>query len=129
MLAIEAARAEAADAPGDAAVRVCEKLQTPLIRLTGLAGYSSLLARSLVLAKSEAPSLRAVSVRPDGSLAGFDAIDRGAAESETGRTALVAHLLGLLATFIGEFLTLRLVRDVWPDVAFDSPGLQGEEKP
>ena len=126
MLAIEAARAEA---PGDAAVRVNEKLQMPLIRLTGLAGYSSMLSRALVLARSEVPSLRAVSVRPDGSLAGFDAIGRSAAESETGRTVLVAHLLGLLATFIGESLTLRLTRDVWPDLAFDSPGLKDEEKP
>jgi len=129
LLAIEAARAEAAAAPGDAAVRVCAKLQTPLIRLTGLAGYSSLLARALVLAKSEAPSLLAVSVRPDGSLAGLDAIenDPDAGKFEEARVVLVAHLLGLLATFIGEFLTLRLVRDVWPDVAFDSPGLKGEK--
>ena len=126
MLAIEAARAEA---PGDAAVRVCEKLQTPLIRLTGSAGYSSLLARSLELAKSEAPSLRAVSVRPDGSLAGFDAIDRGAGEFETAWVALVAHLLGLLATFIGESLTLRIAREAWPDASIDNTDLKEEEKP
>ena len=131
MLAVEAARAEAAGAPGDAAVRVCEKLQTPLIRLTGLAGYSSLLSRAVVLAKSEAPSLRAVSAQPDGSLAGFDQIehDRDAGEFEEARVALVAHLLGLLATFIGESLTQRLARDAWPDASFDKPDLNEEAKP
>ena len=30
---------------------------------------------------------------------------------------VVAHLLGLLVTFIGEPLTLRLVRDAWPDAS------------
>jgi hypothetical protein len=31
-----------------------------------------------------------------------------------GRIVLLAQLLGLLAAFIGETLTLRLVGDVWP---------------
>jgi hypothetical protein len=30
--------------------------------------------------------------------------------------AVVTQLLGLLITFIGEALTLRLVHDVWPNV-------------
>ena len=33
--------------------------------------------------------------------------------------AIIAHLLGLLMTFIGEPLTLRLVREAWPDVLLD----------
>ena len=32
---------------------------------------------------------------------------------------LVAQLLGLLFTFIGESLTLRLLLDVWPEAALD----------
>jgi hypothetical protein len=42
--------------------------------------------------------------------------------AEQGDAILIAQLLGLLCTFIGEALTLRLVRDVWPDAAFDDPG-------
>ena len=33
--------------------------------------------------------------------------------------ALVAQLLGLLATFIGIGLTMQLVRDAWPDAPFE----------
>lgn len=131
ILAVEAARAKAADTQVDEAVRVCAMLQMPLSRLAGPAGFSSLLFRALALAKAEVPSLRVVQVRPDGSLAGFDEIkpDRNAEELEKGRVVLVAHLLGLLATFIGESLTLRLARDAWPDGSIDSPDLQREKKP
>ena len=34
-------------------------------------------------------------------------------------SAIVAHLLHLLHTFIGRSLTLRLVRNAWPDSSFD----------
>ncbi len=32
---------------------------------------------------------------------------------------LLAQLLGLLFTFIGEALTLQLVLDVWPELVLD----------
>jgi hypothetical protein len=32
---------------------------------------------------------------------------------------LIAELLGLLITFLGRALTLRLLQDVWPDEAFN----------
>jgi len=32
---------------------------------------------------------------------------------------LVAQLLGLLVAFIGENLTLRLMRDVWPKLSLE----------
>ena len=131
MLAFEAARAVASDARVDAAVRVCEQLQGPLVRLAGIAGFSSLLSRALALAKVEAPTLRAVSARPDGSLAGFDEIgqDPDAGELEKPRLALVAHLLGLLATFIGESLTLRLACDAWPDASIHGTDPKPGERP
>ena len=31
--------------------------------------------------------------------------------------AIVAHVLGLLETFVGEPFTLRLVREAWPDAS------------
>jgi hypothetical protein len=33
---------------------------------------------------------------------------------------LLAQLLGLLNAFIGEVLTLRLLRDVWPKIPLDN---------
>jgi hypothetical protein len=41
---------------------------------------------------------------------------------------LIAQLLGLLLTFIGEGLTLRLVHDVWPEAVFDGHVLEKERK-
>jgi hypothetical protein len=39
-------------------------------------------------------------------------------------TAVFEAILGLLATFIGEPLTARLVQQAWPD-AFSSTGTEG----
>ena len=43
--------------------------------------------------------------------------------------AVVAHLLGLLVTLIGEPLTRQLVRDEWPDAAVDEPDGRGRGQP
>ena len=60
-------------------------------------------------------------VRADGSLEGFDGAghDQDAGPGGEAGVVVVAQLLGLLVTFIGEPLTLRLVRDAWPDAPVD----------
>ena len=60
----------------------------------------------------------------------FIAFDK-ASEAVAGQAGagLVAQLLELLTTFIGEALTLRLIRDSWPDASMDGANLRGEEKP
>jgi len=121
LIALEAAR-DPSDGLVGGAVRACEKLRVPLVKLVGVAGFRSLLSRALAIARAEVPSLDEVQVRPDGSLEGLDRLGRiYAAEAGVG---VVAQLLGLLVTFIGELLTLRLVSDVWPDasVAGIDPG-------
>jgi hypothetical protein len=117
LIAAEAARDDPPGAHAAGAVRVLEKLGAPLARLTGEAGFRSLLSRALALAKAEDASLNPVRVREDGSLEGL-AGDRNGPDAGAGG-AVVAQLLGLLVTFIGESLTLRLVRDAWPDAAAD----------
>ena len=92
---------------------VAEKLRRPLVTLTGIAGFRSLLARALTLAKAQAPALNIVQIEPDGSLAGFG---NDEAQIEEAGLMLIAQLLGLLVTFIGERLMLTLVRDAWPDL-------------
>lgn len=112
--------ASAAGAREPAAVRVCDKLRISLTRFVGADGFASLLRRTLAVARAEVPSLNRITVKPDGFMDGLDAL---AAEEPDGgieaAAALTAHLLGLLVTFIGERLTLRLVRDAWPDASLD----------
>ena len=123
LIAFEAAHHDASDVNGgitcDSAVQVVEILRMRLVKLVGVEGFRVLLARALTLAKAENPALQEVKVGANGSLEGFDSWERST--DTAGETAgqsgmiLVAHLLALLETFIGESLTLRLVRNAWPD--------------
>jgi hypothetical protein len=121
VLTFEAAAGENSEPTESAAFRVCAKLRRPLITLVGVAGFRSLFCRALTLARAEAPSLTVVQVAADGSLKGLDGrepkIDKEQARDDG--AILIAQLLGLLLTFIGDGLTLRLVQDVWPEAAFD----------
>ena len=130
LLALEAARDEPPVVGGRGAVRVCEKLRLPLSKLAGVAGFRSLMSRAVAMAKAEDPSLAAVHVRPDGSLEGLDGPgpDQNAGAGGEAGVVVVAQLLGLLVTFIGEPLTLRLVRDAWPDASVPAPGTESGER-
>lgn len=96
------------------AFRVCEKLRAPLATLLGNAGFHALLARALALASQEVPWLRSVHVQGDGTLDGLDESPAHMRELTADGIVLVAQLLGLLVAFIGEKLTLQLVRETWP---------------
>ena len=92
-----------------AAAQVCEKLTRLLGKVIGVIGSRALLARALSVAKRETEALATVSIT-----------DKGALEGLTGKAAeaspvLIAHLIGLVVTFLGEALTLRLLHEVWPD--------------
>jgi hypothetical protein len=120
LLNYEAVAGENSEPTESAAFRVCAKLRRPLITLAGVAGFRSLLSRALTLARAEAPSLSAVQVAADGSLKGLDELASQTDKKQARDGAiLIAQLIGLLLTFIGEGLTLRLVQDVWPEAAFD----------
>jgi hypothetical protein len=120
LLAVEAARKSATDAHMHEAVRVCEKLRISLTRLAGSDGFTSLLRRALALARADVPAVETVKLKPDGSLEGLEvlAVDATNGGPEAA-VAITAHLLGLLMTFIGEPLTLQLVREAWPDGSLD----------
>ena len=120
LLAVEAASPSATAARVHEAVRVCDKLRVSLTRLAGADGFTSLLRRALALARAEVPSLHRITVQPDCSMAGLEAL--AAEESDGGveaAGALIAHLLGLLVTFIGASLTVRLVGEAWPDALLE----------
>ena len=94
---------------------VVDKLRQALIILAGGQVFRSLLSRALALAIDEVRWLRAVQVKADGSLESPPETARlDQREIANAEVAVIAHLLGLLRTFIGEALTLRLLQDVWP---------------
>ena len=109
------------------AFHACEKLRPSLAALMGSMGFKALLARALAMASREDPSLRAVEVKPDGSLARLPETASRADRDQTpdSGVVLLAHLLGLLVAFIGENLMLRMVREVWPKLSI--PNLDSKE--
>jgi hypothetical protein len=101
--------------------RPCEKLRPYLATLMGSGGFQALLLRALALAKSEVAWLHTVQVKADGTLEAVDGLEGPVSQEEMtdGCIILLTELLGLLVAFIGEDLTLRMVRDVWPKQSFD----------
>jgi hypothetical protein len=116
LLADEAAAAIPSEADVPVAFRICEKFRRPLTTLAGAAGFHSLLSRALRLAVREAPVLGALQVNATGMLE--EVKPNRYNDDAEGQALLVAHLVGLLFTFIGETLTLRLMHDVWPNALF-----------
>lgn len=118
VLVNEAAAGTRADGTASAVYLVCERLRGQLGKLIGIAGFRSLLSRALALAGAEVPWLRALHIKADGSLEGVDGLDRklGSRTVAEGEVALVSQLVGLLITFIGPALTLRMLHDIWPDM-------------
>ena len=93
---------------------VIEKLSPHLGALMGAAGFRALLSRALVLATAEVAWLRELHVKADGSFEGLNELEAQANPEElsNGGIVLLARLLGLLVTFIGEDLTLLLLSNV-----------------
>jgi hypothetical protein len=118
LLGLEAAADKRNDVKPSAA-RVSDRLRTVLSVLLGAAGYRALLARALTLAKVEAPGLKTVNIEPDGSLEGLGSGRDGKRRFTKGEVIFVAQLLGLLVTFVGEALMLRMVNETWPKATFD----------
>ena len=108
-------------------LRVYEKLRQSLGEFVGVAGFYSLASRALALAKPEAPSLGAARVAADGALQGLGEIETqfeiDKNQAGDGGIVLIACLLGLLRIFLGEALTLSLLRNAWPGEAFDDRNL------
>lgn len=97
---------------------VCEKLHLHLATFLGNTGFQTLLTRAFALSAEEIPWLRAVRIKPDRTLEGLAEVQAHLDPDELfdGGVVVLAQLLGLLVAFIGEVLTVRLVREVWPTV-------------
>jgi hypothetical protein len=133
LLSYEAGAGKSSEPMESPILRAYEKLRQSLVSFAGVAGFQSLASRALVLAQTEAPSLCAVQVTVDGALQGLgdfepqtnmdkdQAGNQQAGEDPHGDAGaiLIARILGLLLIFLGEALTLNLLRNAWPDATFD----------
>ena len=101
-----------AKTPLEGTQRVTTKLSTGITLLVSSDGYRALLGRALYLARAEYSLLDGVRVgTSDFSLEGLR-------ETGTAHEALVsflAQVIALLARFIGDDLTAKLIRQSWPD--------------
>jgi hypothetical protein len=108
-----------------ATVRVYERLRRQLGAPVGVDGFQALASRALALAKSQSPRLRAVQVTANGGLRGLGEVESQSGTGEDGEAGviLIAQLLGLFLTFLGEATTLRLIEDLClqVDVRTESP--------
>jgi hypothetical protein len=97
-----------------ATMRVYERLRRHLGAAVGVDGFQVLAARALALAKSESPRLGAVQLTANGGLRGFGQVESRTDADEDGEAGiiLIAQLLGLFLTFLGEATTLRLIEDL-----------------
>jgi len=95
-------------------VRVYERLRRQLGAPVGVDGFQLLASRALALAKSESPRLGTVQVTANGGLHGLDEVESQTDTEEGGEAGiiLIAQLLGLFLTFLGEATTLRLIEDL-----------------
>ena len=122
------AEADACDQSA-AAERVCQKLSQRLARLVSPAGSQAILSRALHLARAEFVFLAGVraGTPPAAYLVGLSErmTNVEAGEARRGLLAVLGLMLDLLVGFIGEDLTFRLVREVWPDLPLLAPGRSG----
>jgi hypothetical protein len=112
-----ASEADAATPPlhtEPATVRVYERLRRQLGAPVGIDGFQALASRALALAKSESPRLSAVQITANGGLRGLGDVESEMNADEDGEAGiiLIAQLLGLFLTLLGEATTLRLIEDL-----------------
>jgi hypothetical protein len=123
LLTYEAGLSKTSEPMESPTARVYEKLRRSLGEFAGAAGFQSLALRALTLARPGSPRLNAVTITEDGSLQGLGEIENQFTidKDQAGEAGiiLIARLLGLLRIFLGEALTLSLLRNAWPGEVFD----------
>jgi hypothetical protein len=100
-----------------AAERAFEKVSQRLAQLITPLGAEALLMRAVHLSRSEFPFLGDI---PGGTTPSLierlreTAVTVEPSQAHEGLVSVLGSLVGLLVAFIGEDLTFRLLRDVWP---------------
>ena len=122
LISIEAIEAQSSASKPPALFMVIEKLRPCLTQVVGTLGFSAVLARALAIANADVPWLRAVTVKPDGSLECLDELEAKVDPKKMaeGRVVVLAEFVGLLVQLIGERLVLQLVHQAMPKVPTDA---------
>jgi hypothetical protein len=108
----------------EAAERVAVELSSGASSLVSPDGYRALLKRALYLASAESKDLGGTRIGiSDTYLEGL-----AGEASDHALVALFAHVIALLATFIGDELTGNLIRQRWPHAPIAARGLRLEEE-
>jgi hypothetical protein len=121
LITLERGADETPRAASTAAGRVFDKLSRRLAELITRVGAEALLDRAVHLARAEFPFLSGVR----SALGANSVIDKlretadtvDPSEAENGLVSVLGTLVALLESFIGEDLTYRLLREVWPQLA------------
>ena len=120
LLTAEGVDAERRLAAPAAAERVFGKLSQRLAQLITLVGSDALLARAVHLSRAEFPFLDGAQTTPsaDGLTLRLRESAEGVESSQAAEAfeAVLAILIALLISFVGEDLTLRVLREVWPEL-------------
>jgi len=97
-----------------ATVRVYDRLRQQFSAPVGADAFQLLASRALTLARSESRRLSAVQITANGGLSGLGEIESQTDTDEDGEVGvmLIAQLLGLFVTFLGEATTLRLIEEL-----------------
>ncbi|WP_426038234.1 hypothetical protein [Brevundimonas sp. DC300-4] len=114
LIAKEMSRNASSRSKPTAAFVVIENLAPHFGALMGAAGFRALLSRALVLAGAEVAWLAELHVKADGSFEGLNELEAKAKPEEISNAGIVllARLLGLLVSLIGDELTLQLLSNI-----------------
>jgi hypothetical protein len=105
-----------------------ERLERALATMVGELGFRALFVRAVHLTRKAEPELPpSVAVSADGSRLGWsECVERLGTEAATRCGALLcANVLVLLASFIGDDLTFRMIRRAFHD--FEDAGYAGDQ--
>ena len=128
LIDVENSRNASSESNHVAVFGVIERLGEQFVSLMGAAGFRALLSRALVLANAEVACLRELHIGKDGSFEGLHELGAQPNRKEIadGGIVLLARLLGLLMTLIGEDLMLRLLSNI-NDIEFSLESENGKE--
>ncbi|HEY8036617.1 MAG TPA: hypothetical protein VIF37_13645 [Methylobacter sp.] len=114
------------DKVADASINLWEQMATQIILIVGEGGFNSLYVRSLFLTRSTFPWLPNGSVPPqtDQRFTELKISFEGQPPLQTNQanSLLLITFTDILASLIGEHLTIRILRSAWGNDTFDRFG-------
>jgi hypothetical protein len=107
---------------------VLRRLSPGVTALVTTAGYRALLARALHVTRAQFPFFEGVQLSTGDAFIEGPQVALGE-PNDIGLAEFVGNLIALLATFIGDDLTNKLIRRAWPDAPLERTGPGSGGKP